>query len=136
MQLLSLGAGTLIFTLAPGVLSSSTNPHSAARLAGLASGILAGGLFCLGLLPPAVLRRHWRRPEFDALLDGELGLMRASTHEEVAEAVLPLVAAVLGGNHAALLGVDGEPLAMTGFVQDDVGRLRGHVAECRRDGPS
>ena len=132
MQLLSLGAGTLILTLAPGVLSSSTNPHSAAHLAGLASGILAGGLFCLGLLPPAVLRLHWRRPEFDALLDGELGLMRASTHEEVAEAVLPLVAAVLGGNHAALLGVDGEPLAMTGFVQDDVGRLRGHVAECRR----
>ena len=136
VQLMALGAGSLILTLAPGVLSSSSDSHSAAHAAGLAAGILAGTLFFLGLLPPGALRRYWRRPEFAALLDGELRLMRANTHAEVAEAALPLVAGVLGGQQAALLGINGETFGAIGLDRRDLDYLRALVADVRStDGP-
>jgi diguanylate cyclase (GGDEF)-like protein len=124
MQLLSLGAGALVLSLAPSVMSSSSNTHSAAHLAGQAAGIVATSLFFLGLVPPSFLRARWRRPVFDALLDGELDLMRANTYEQVADAVLPLAEAVLGGRRAAILDAGGAQLGAIGFTEDDLAELR------------
>jgi signal transduction histidine kinase len=73
--------------------------------------IASGVVFGLAFAPPQVLRSAWRRPEEQGLRDAETGLMIATTRAEIADAVLPSIANLLGGGAAALYGEGGEQIS-------------------------
>lgn len=75
--------------------------------------IASAVLFVLAFAPPAALRSWWRRhatAEFERM---QADLITATTPQEVADAAVPRVAAMLGSS-VALLDADGEVLAGTG----------------------
>ena len=72
--------------------------------------IASAVLFVVGFAPPPALRSWWRRlatAEFDRL---QTELIAATTEQEVADAAVPRIAAMIGGG-VALLDRDGRPLA-------------------------
>jgi signal transduction histidine kinase len=85
---------------------------AAVIVAGLA--VAAGPLFLAGLAPPAVLLAHWRGPEEEELREAEAGLIAATSPAEVAGALLPYVARVMGGDAAVLSRADGSVIAYHG----------------------
>lgn len=78
--------------------------------------IASAVLFVLGFAPPAALRAWWRRHATAERMQADL--ITATTPQEVADAAVPRVAAMLGSS-VALLDVDGQVLAETA-----PGRLR------------
>jgi len=72
------------------------------RMLGLASALLFG----LGFAPPGTLRIAWRQPEEQRLHTASLGLMRASSREEVGEILAPHMVAVVGARAVAIIDHD------------------------------
>ena len=102
MQILSLASLVLLLSLLPTLSPSNNDSSSAAHLAGQIIGILAGCFFYLGIAPPALLRMLWRRPEERALRRAEVRLMTGATKKAVANAVLPHLPKLFGGQIALL----------------------------------
>jgi signal transduction histidine kinase/ActR/RegA family two-component response regulator len=65
----------------------------------------------VGFAPPAFFRVLWRQPEREKLDQGVQTLMGALTSEEVAQDLLPHVAALVGSRGAALVDQDGRVTA-------------------------
>jgi signal transduction histidine kinase len=63
--------------------------------------------FLLGLAPPELLRMVWRRPEQERMQNAITGLMSATTQDEIATAVLPPMARMIGARAVALRDTDG-----------------------------
>jgi signal transduction histidine kinase len=87
-----------------------------------AIGLLAAPLFFLGFDPPRFLRLLWRQREEAALRDTEIGLVRAISRPEVANAWLPRVSELVGGNGAVVFDMDRSVLATHNFAEEDVRR--------------
>lgn len=114
MRLLSVGAlGMTAALIVAGSSSLQGQPT------GIAFGVqivvfLSVASFFLGFAPPAWLRTVWRRPESQALQMAVGDLMAARTTDDVAVHLLPQVVQITGARGAALMGADGEVIAMHG----------------------
>jgi two-component sensor histidine kinase len=85
--------------------SGSDSPFSAAAQALAFASVVA---FLLGLTPPPLLRLYWREPEQWRLQEAIGSLVAlALTPQEVAERVLPPMAAIVGARAVALRDADG-----------------------------
>lgn len=106
MRSLALGAVVMNLTL---VLSSATAEASDVAAVSIALlGLVSIVLFALAFLVPPSLRLLWRQQDLTALSSAERGLMTATTRADVAATIVPVLASVLGGGAAALVGADGE----------------------------
>jgi hypothetical protein len=74
---------------------------------------LAAALFLLGFVPPTTLRRLWRRREEDELHQAALGLLAATTSQDIADVLLPHLRAVVAARGVALVH-GGQLLGATG----------------------
>src|SRR3954469_19862080 len=100
MQMLGVAATSLSAAILLSLVMQA-NQLGPVRVVSTALVLGAGGCAFLGLAPPAWLRMLWRRTEHRQIYDLQLALISAETHEEVAEAVLPVLTSLLGGGAAA-----------------------------------
>ncbi|MDQ1403627.1 MAG: hypothetical protein QOG03_1943, partial [Actinomycetota bacterium] len=73
--------------------------------------LFAATFFYLGFSPPAWLRLLWRRQEDAGFQDVQKALMVAVNVQDVAQALLPQIASMCGGQGALLLDQSGEVVA-------------------------
>jgi signal transduction histidine kinase len=106
MQLLSVAA--LAITVALILTAFSTSEGSVYALVLSLATTLAAVAFLLGLAPPEFLRASWRRHELERLRAATMGLMTATTEQEVAEQVLPDATRMVGARASALRVDNGE----------------------------
>ena len=69
----------------------------------LLAALLSAAAFGLGFHPPRGLRLSWRQPEEAYVQTATLQVLRSTTHEEVAQALLPPTVRIVGGAGAALV---------------------------------
>lgn len=112
MRSLALGAVVLAVTLVLTGADPQASPAAAAAIALL--GLMSILLLALAFLLPASLRTVWRQEDLTALSAAERGLMTATTREQVADTIVPVLASVLGGGTAALLDDDGAVVRAAG----------------------
>jgi signal transduction histidine kinase/ActR/RegA family two-component response regulator len=120
MSAAALGLNIALLTAA--VQPQATGAEVALQLLPVASAIC----FYIGFAPPRFLRVLWRQPEREKLDQGVQRLMGAVTSDEVAGALLPHVAGMVGSHGAALVDEDGRVVA--GFGKpvtggDEIGAL-------------
>jgi signal transduction histidine kinase len=106
MQLLSVASVALTVALIVSAFGPSDDSPFALAIALLATASAVA--FLLGLAPPAFLRASWRSAETDRLRTATVGLMAATTEQEVAEQVLPHVCDIVGARASALRLESGE----------------------------
>jgi signal transduction histidine kinase len=111
---MSLGSAALAVTLVVSAVFPQPEEPTAVQIATGLLTLLAGPFFLFGFAPPAFLRAQWRRREESALREVEVGLVRALSRDEIADAMLPHVVALVGGTGAALLDRDGDVLGSSG----------------------
>jgi PAS domain S-box-containing protein len=113
LRVLALGSGGMSAIL----IASAANPSraSGAALAIQCLGLLCALAFHIGFAPPRVVRHAWRRPEEEAARAAESALMSATTEAEVAEAVLPHLAAITGAESAGLYAAGGRMIGSHGM---------------------
>jgi signal transduction histidine kinase len=99
--------GTAAITAALLLAGTAPDEDSWTSVAVALLGTLSGLTFLLGLAPPAALRALWRRPEQRRVQDAIADLMTATSEHEVAERVLPPMAAIVGARALALQAEDG-----------------------------
>jgi signal transduction histidine kinase len=116
LRLLAIGSVSL--SLAILVAGAVEAPGELSTLVTNAFGLLAAALFLLGFAPPPALRRLWRQPEENELHSAALGLMAATTTEDIAAALLPHLRAVVAARGVALVH-DGQLLGSTGVGEDE-----------------
>ena len=109
-----------ILTSASG--SSAGAEPGAVELVQSAIGLLAAPLFLLGFDPPRFLRVLWRQREEADLRSTEIGLVRAVSRPDVANAWLPSVSELVGGNGAVIFDMDRSVLANHNFPEDEIQR--------------
>lgn len=102
-----LAAAAVLITLALLVAVPDTADDSAAALAAELLVTVAALAFLVGLTPPALVRIAWRRPEQHRLGEAVSELMTATTEHEVADRVLPAMAAIFGARAVALVDESG-----------------------------
>lgn len=102
-----LAAAAVLITLALFLAVPDTAEDSAAALAGELLVTVSALAFLVGLTPPALVRIAWRRPEQDRLGEAVSELMTATTEHEVADRVLPAMAAIFGARAVALVDESG-----------------------------
>jgi signal transduction histidine kinase len=117
MRLMSIGSLVLAAAL---LLAGAAPPDAAAWTPLVTTGlsIMAVVSFTAGFAPPRPLRVWWRyrlTPEWQQM---QRDLIAASTAEEAAQAVVPVVAGLSGGG-AAVVGADGDLLAYAELDADD-----------------
>ena len=102
-----LAAAAMLITLALLVSVPDTADDSAAALAADLLVTVSALAFLIGLTPPTLLRIAWRRPEQSRLAEAVSELMTATTEHEVADRVLPAMAAIFGARAVALVDESG-----------------------------
>lgn len=112
MALLSIGALGMTAALIVAAAASLEGPRGDLSTAIQFVVFLSTASFFVGFAPPAWLRTVWRRPESQALQFAVGDLMAARTAEEVAEHLLPQVVQITGARGAALMGQDGDVIAL------------------------
>ncbi|MEX2290998.1 MAG: ATP-binding protein, partial [Mycobacteriales bacterium] len=113
MRLMSAGTGVLALTL----LLVGANVGRDAVLLDLTvqAGVLASAIgFGLGFSPPRAIRMSWSQPERDRLQSATMAVLGATTVDDVARALLPPTAAIVGGAGAALVDASGTVSASYG----------------------
>ncbi|MPZ74342.1 MAG: hypothetical protein GEU74_14145 [Nitriliruptorales bacterium] len=125
MQLLA--AGTVLLNVAlllsTAVSAAGQSSPGPLRLTTTALAWVSAGSFLLGFAPPSGLRHVWRQGDQRRLRGAEGTLMTATTQEEVAEAIVPHIAGLLGGQGAALVDRGGEPIVSQGFTREQLADL-------------
>lgn len=106
LRVLASGAALVNVAL---LLTQIDPANTAAGIAAQALAIVAGIGFLLGFAPPAMIRREWRVQDERELREAERELLSAGDVDGVADAVLPPLARLFGGE-AALLGSAGQHL--------------------------
>jgi signal transduction histidine kinase len=121
MEMFAFGAAAITAAL----LLAGTGPDEGSWLsAAIALLATASGVtFLLGLAPPAALRALWRRPEQRRVQDAIAHLMTATTESEVAERVLPPMAAIVGARAVALQDESGRIIGSYGASDDLLAEL-------------
>ena len=114
MRLLAAGALGLDAEIVLSVLGVTTHPSVA--LATQAGTVLMAGLFALGFTLPASVRTWSRRHDVNAIQDAIGDLVRASSTAEVADSLLPHVAAFVGATRVEWIDADGRVIAHHGEV--------------------
>lgn len=122
----SLSLGAVVLALAVVVSASSTEKGTGVVVTSAAVGLVGICLLATAFLMPAPLRLLWRQADLATLAAAERGLMTAVGITEVAETILPALAATFGGGGAALLDRDGKPVSDRGMGSAELIRL-----ECR-----
>ena len=112
MRLLAAAAAGLDIQIVLGVLGLSRRP--AVALATQALTVVMAVLFGLGLTLPMSIRSWSRRHERSAVQDAVAELVGATSTDEVAQNLLPHVAAFVGASRVAWIGSDGEEVAHFG----------------------
>jgi signal transduction histidine kinase len=102
-----LAAAAVLITLALLLGVPDTADDSAAALAADLLVTVSALAFLIGLTPPTLLRIAWRRPEQNRLAEAVSELMTATTEHEVADRVLPAMAAIFGARAVALVDESG-----------------------------
>jgi signal transduction histidine kinase len=118
MRLLAGGAIVLALALWASV-TLAARPIVTATTTVLA--LLSAGLFLIGFAPPRPVRLWWRRGAGGAWQEMQQELIAARTPEEVAAAVTPVLAELLGGDAAVVLG--DRVLARTGMTDSEAQAL-------------
>jgi signal transduction histidine kinase len=101
LQLLSVGVALLAVALAMTVADGDEGGVGSIAIQALAVGVVA--LFLIGFAPPRWLRRTWRHTEEQALQTAAVGLMLATTPDEVGQVVVPHLRALVGARGVAVL---------------------------------
>jgi signal transduction histidine kinase len=123
MEMFAFGATAITAAL----ILAGTGPEEDSTLT-LVIGLLAttsAVAFLLGLTPPTPLRAIWRRPEQRRVREAITDLMSATSEHEVAERVLPPMAAIVGARGIALQAADGHIIGSHGASEamlDELGR--------------
>jgi signal transduction histidine kinase len=121
----SMASASLCLSIA--VLVSTVGQDSSALAAkvGLAASAVLGWLsaagFLVGFAPPAVLRRMWRAQDEVSLRRSSAAMAGANTAQEAATLIVEPISALLGGQSALILDVEGHVLASFGreWTQED-----------------
>jgi signal transduction histidine kinase len=113
-----LAVGSVSLSLAILVAGAVETPGELATLVTRGLGLLTAALFLLGFAPPPALRRLWRQPEENELHSAALGLMAATTSQDVAQVLLPHLRAVVAARGVALVH-DGKLLGSMGVSEDE-----------------
>jgi diguanylate cyclase (GGDEF)-like protein len=116
MRLLAAAAAGLNVQVLVGAAGLTSHPWMA--MVSSVVTVLMAGAFCLGFAPPAVLRLRWRRTHNAGFQEAMANLVRAASAEEVADRLLPHVAAYVGASAAAVLDAGGNPIASHGTVPE------------------
>jgi signal transduction histidine kinase len=118
MRVLAVGAILLTLAILPAAAPQSRQPGA---LQAVAQGLptLSVVFFMLGFVPPSALRTIWRRTEAVALRNAEVELMGVVSVQQVADALLPHVAGMCGGQGAFLVGADGRTTARYGVTEHE-----------------
>jgi signal transduction histidine kinase len=130
----SLSSGAVVMTVALVAITATGGGADGRGSAVLALLGLAGVLlFALAFLVPSWLRLVWRQEDLVALGDAERGLMAATTRDEVAATIVPVLSQVLGAGDVTLLDEHGAPLR-TASLAGQAGDLTAVLAGARADG--
>ncbi|MCA1843828.1 MAG: GGDEF domain-containing protein, partial [Actinobacteria bacterium] len=116
MRLLAAAAAGLNVQVIVGAAGLSTRPWL--TLLSSVVTVLMAGAFCLGFVPPPMLRLRWRRTHNDGFQEAMADLVRATSAREVAGRLLPHVADYVGASAAAVLDAGGNPIASHGAVPE------------------
>jgi len=116
MRLLAAAAAGLNVQVIVGAAGLTSRPW-VALLTGCVT-VLMAGAFCLGFVPPPMLRLRWRRTHDDGLQEAMADLVRATSATDVAARLLPHVANYVGASGAAVLDAGGNPIASHGAVPE------------------
>ena len=116
MRLMATGSVVLTLALLVGATGGPATPR-ALDVTTSALSIAAVGLFVGGFAPPLPLRRWWRRGASHQLQGLQATLIATSTPQDVAEAIAPMLADLLGGG-VAVVGDDGRVLAASQLGED------------------
>ena len=128
MRMLSMGAVALAIIL---VIAGSAPPSADVTMLQVVIQLVAlmsSFLFLLGFAPPGIVRLSWRRHEEAQLREAELALMEAVNPTEVAAALLPHVAQLVGGRGAVLVGKRGEIVGSHGLSEHEEAELARYAA--------
>lgn len=128
MRMMSVGVGGV--TLALLAADAAARAGSVIGAVACQTAALAGALTLhLGLAPPQLVRMAWRRKLEDGLQRAVTELILATGPEEVAAGMLPHVAAIVGGNGAALLDEEGVVVGSLGLEARDLPDLASFSAD-------
>jgi signal transduction histidine kinase len=105
------------------VAVSSPDEGSGADLFGSVLSTSSALLFLIGLVPPALLRLAWRRPETGRAQDAIAGLMGATTERDVAERVLQPMREIVGAHGIEIHDDQGELVGAQGIREEGRGRV-------------
>jgi signal transduction histidine kinase len=117
MRLLSLG----VVVLTAALLLAGAVPAaqgSALRLVAVSLSIVSALMFVAGFAPPRPLRAWWRGRATGAWQELQLDLLSASSPQQAAGAVVPVVSDLLGGG-AAIVTDSGQVLAVAGMTEQE-----------------
>ncbi len=123
-----LGAGTMLLTVAlvAAVLlpaSAEGSSKSMVSLLGPVLGLVGIVLFFLSFVLPRSLRTLWRQSEVSGLGAAQVALLSATTPQCVGQILVRQLLQLLGGEAAAILDLDGRPLAAEGMTSAELDAL-------------
>jgi signal transduction histidine kinase len=125
----TMGAGALVLAAVLAVSgTNSSDEITAERVVLDIATVIAGPLFLFGFAPPGFLRAIWRRREEAHLREMEIGLVKAVSREEIADALLPAVVDLFGGQGAALIDPDGNVVGQRGIGAARLEALQAQVS--------
>lgn len=114
MRVLAAAATVLdVALLLAGAFPNNGDATGATIAVGLLATISAV-LFFGAFAPPGLVRIAWRRPEEQALQEAQLGLMAATTVEDVVTTLLPHGIRVVGASSGALIDTHGQVIGCHG----------------------
>jgi signal transduction histidine kinase len=111
-----MAAGAVVMTLVLWI-SITWPANDALYVVAVLLSLAAAGLFVSGFAPPAPLRLWWRRESSTGWTRLQQDLIRARTPKEVASAVTPVLADLLGGGVAVVS--DGGVIARSGMTESE-----------------
>jgi len=103
MQTLAIGALGMAVAAVVGATFGVRVGVGVAQILTQALGLVSAPLFLAGFAPPGILLAFWRRHQQAAVRETTIGLMKASTRDEVTSVILPQASALLGGRGACLI---------------------------------
>jgi signal transduction histidine kinase len=118
LRLLGVALVTLAATL---LLAAAAEEQVLLSVVTQLGAVLSVTLFVLAFLTPPVLRRWWRQPEEQALHEAAVGLLAATTPDEVAATVVPGLRRLVSARGMALVS-RGQLLASEGLDADELRR--------------
>jgi signal transduction histidine kinase len=128
-RLLALGA--IVLALALLVAGLAGDSTTLAVVTALAT-IVAALLFAAGVAPPTFLRLYWRQLPNARWHAMQTDLIAATTPQEAAEAVVPILSETFGGG-ALCVGSDGRVIASAGLAEADAVELAERIVDGRTD---